>query len=155
MQRGTPENQQAQDFYRCVTQWNATPQIIVCVLDRLSSILRLHYSFSGDSKARIKKRGEEFPLWLSRLRNQHSVPKDTGSNPGLSVWLKDPALIQAAVQIADEVQIWHCCGCGVGQKLEVAALILPLAWEIPCASNTAIKRKKRKRNKKSMSLSQP
>ena len=35
----------------------------------------------------------EFPLWLIRLRTQHSVHEDA--------------------------QIWHCYGCGVGQQLQL------------------------------------
>ena len=34
----------------------------------------------------------EFPLWLSGLRTQHSVRKDSGSIPGLTQWVKDLAL---------------------------------------------------------------
>ena len=31
----------------------------------------------------------EFPLWLSMLRIQHGIHKDTGLIPGLSQWVKD------------------------------------------------------------------
>ena len=38
---------------------------------------------------------QEFALWLSRLRIQHSLPEDAGLIPGLTQWLKDPELLQA------------------------------------------------------------
>ena len=38
----------------------------------------------------------EFPLWFSELRTQHSVREDTGLIPGLTQWVKDLALRQAA-----------------------------------------------------------
>ena len=61
----------------------------------------------------------EFLLWLSRLRTQHSVCEDVGSIPGLTQWVKDLILQQAAAQITDLAQIWCCCGCGVGQQLQL------------------------------------
>ena len=35
---------------------------------------------------------EAFPLWLSMLRTRHSIPEDVGTIPGLTCWVKDPAL---------------------------------------------------------------
>ena len=39
----------------------------------------------------------EFPLWLNRLRTQHSVPEDVSSIASLTQWVKNPALPQAVV----------------------------------------------------------
>ena len=38
----------------------------------------------------------EFLLWLSRLRTQRGIHKDRGLIPGLTQWIKDRALPQAA-----------------------------------------------------------
>ena len=56
------------------------------------NILPLHCSLSMSLK---KKELEEFPLWFSRFRTQHSVHEDAGSIPGLAQLVKGPALLQA------------------------------------------------------------
>ena len=56
------------------------------------------------------------------------------------------------------LRIRHCCGCGIGHRcgldpvllclwhrLAAAALIQPLAWLPPCATGTALKRKKKQK----------
>jgi len=35
------------------------------------------------------------------------------------MWVKDPTLLQAAAKVTDAAQIWHSCGCGVGQQLQL------------------------------------
>ena len=46
---------------------------------------------------RIKELGSfGVPVWLSRLRIQHSVCEDLGLIPGLTQWIKDLALLQVA-----------------------------------------------------------
>ena len=54
----------------------------------------------------VKKEG--FPLWLSRLRAGRSVCEDADSIPGLAQWVKDLALLQAVVLVADEAWIQYC-----------------------------------------------
>ena len=68
--------------------------------------------------------------------NNHEVE---GSNPGLSQWVKDPALIAMSCGV----------GCRYGSDLafmglwcrpEAVALIQPLAWELPHAMGAALKK---------------
>ena len=48
----------------------------------------------GVKKKKINK--AEFLLWLIGLRTQHGVCEEVGSIPGLSQWVTDLALPQAA-----------------------------------------------------------
>ena len=57
---------------------------------------------------------QEFPLWLSELRTQHSVHEDAGLIPGLAPWVKEPMLPQAVALshgcVSDPVWLWLCVG---------------------------------------------
>ena len=51
--------------------------------------------------------------------NPTSYHEDVGSIPGLTYWVKDLVLPRAVVYVTDETQIPCCCGCGIGQQLQL------------------------------------
>ena len=54
--------------------------------------------------------------WVKNLTSTH---KDVGSIPGLDLWVKDPGLLRAVVQVENAAGIPSCYGCGVGQQLQL------------------------------------
>ena len=71
------------------------------------------------------------------VTNQTSIHEDLSLIPGLTKWVKDPALPRAVVWVTEAAQIWRCCDW----YRPAAAPIQPLGWEFPYATGAALKSK--------------
>ena len=91
-------------------------------------------------KELLQQPAVESPLWLSRLRTQHSFHEDVGLIPGLAQWASCGIGHRCG---SDLVLLWLWC------RVAAAALIQPPAQELPYAKDAALKRRKQtNKNKK-------
>ena len=57
-------------------------------------------------------------------------------------WIKDLTLLPAMVYVIDVAQIWHSCGCGVGQQLQFQ--FDPWPEKFICQGSSPKKKKEKK-----------
>ena len=74
---------------------------------------------------------------MNPTRNHEVV----GLIPGFAQRVKNPALPWAVVQVADTARILCCCGCGIGQWLQLQ--LDPVAWEPPYAVGVDLEKDKK------------
>ena len=77
----------------------------------------MNVAFKKEKKKKEQPNYFGAPVVVQLVKNPTSIYGDVVSIPGFDQWVKDPALLQAGLYVADVAWIWHDCGCGVGQQL--------------------------------------
>ena len=106
--------------------WEA-PVFEISALGDSCVLLRMKMCISSPSSptiqhwkiSRLKLQSNRSSHLGPAVTNPTSIHEDAISIPGLTRWVKDPALLWVVVWIVDEAQIWRGCGSGVGQQLQL------------------------------------
>ena len=91
----------------------------------------LAFSCTGSLEGSVKKVWAGVPIAAQQVKNLPSIHEDAGLIPDPAQWFKDPALPWAVVWVTDAAQIWCCCGCGIGQQLQLQFDPLPGNCHMP------------------------
>ena len=83
------------------------------------------------------------PIVVQWVTNPTNVYEDMGLIPGLVQWVEDLVFLWSRVQMQLESTVAVAMA-----RVAVAALIQPLAWELPHVTGVALKSKKKKKGKR-------
>ena len=108
-------------FKSLISQRNSLPHTLYSFLLSPSCLYVLKFI--------VVFRSSHFSLVVT---NPTSIHAAAGSIPGPTQWVKDPVLLW----------LWH--------RLAAAALIRPLAWELPYATDVGLKKKKKRKKKRKL-----
>ena len=93
------------------------------------------------------------PTVAQKVTNPTSIHEDAGSIPGLTQWQESGVAVSCSVghrRGSDPALLW------LWHRVAAAALIRPLAWEVPYATRPALKsKKKRKKQTNKQTKNQP